>query len=191
MKAIKPALTLLYFFVVINAVTAQSSNLLQNPNAEQGLQHWRINGKASVDEGSTGRRCFVLSNDASIFQDVPVTNNRIGWFAVLIAWATSDGSVADRPSLSGYMLDPGNTTSGHVYQYLQGPDMLGLPKANGGWVKLSGIFKIPEQTGRIRLFLRPGCQTGKTPDHCVSRFRDTGIYLFSTEAEADSFVNKF
>jgi hypothetical protein len=196
MKAIRPALALLFLVVVDVAVSAQSKNLLQNPNAEQGLLYWRAYGKATVAECSTASTCFVLGNDDYILQDVPIAKEHVGWFAVLIGRATSEslkpgGNVVGWPSLYGYMMDPGNSTSGYVYEYLQEQNMDGQPKASGEWIKLWGIYKVPEKTGRIRLFLHPGCKTAKTPDGCTSRFRDAGIYLFSSEAEAKSFVSQY
>ena len=196
LKTIQPAVAFLFLFVAIDAASAQSKNLLQNPNAEQGLQYWTAFGKATVADCLVGSTCFVLGNDDYVLQDVHVAKDSVGLFAVLIARASTeglnlDGSVAGRPGLYGYMMDPGNSNSGYVYEYLQGPNMGGLPQASGEWAKLWGIYRIPEKTGRIRLFLFPGCKKGKTPDNCVSRFRDTGVYLFSTEEEARRFVSEF
>jgi hypothetical protein len=158
------------------------------------LLYWRAYGKATVGECATGGTCFILGNDDYILQDVPIAKDNMGWFAVLIGRATSErlnGKAAGWPSLYGYMMDPGNSTSGYVYEYLQGQSMDGQPKASGEWIKLWGIYRIPEKTGRIRLFLFPGCRIGKTPDACASRFRDVGIYLFAREDEAKTFVSQY
>jgi hypothetical protein len=193
-KATMQAIALMCLSVVVDSVTAQSINRVQNPSGEQGLQHWRVYGNATAGVSQTGT-CFVLGNDEYMLQDIPITNDNVGLFAVLIARASTeglnaDGSAAGWPSLYGYMMDHGNSTSGYVYDYLQDPSMGGRPKA-GEWIKLWGIYKVPEKTGRLRLFLFSGCKKGKTPDNCTGRFRDVGIYLFSTQEEAKDFVKQY
>ena len=194
-KAIKPVIALVCLLVAVDTATAQAINRLQNPTGEQGLQHWRAYGKGNVSSLQTGITCFVLGNVDYILQDVPITKDDVGMFAVLITRASTegsnvDGSVAGWPSLYGYMMDPGNSTSGYVYEYFQDPSMGGQPKA-GAWEKLWGIYRVPEKTGRIRLFLFPGCKKANTQDNCTSRFRDAGIYLFGTQEEAKDFVRQY
>src|SRR5688500_14156223 len=69
---------------------AQSSNLLQNPNADQDSQHWRTKGEAAVERDSAGNLVFVVRNGGSFVQDVLLPEGASGKYAVLIGRGSSE-----------------------------------------------------------------------------------------------------
>jgi hypothetical protein len=66
--------------------------------------------------------------------------------------------------------------------------MLSSATSVGEWVKMWGIFKVPEGTGRIRFFLNQALRQGVPHNGSAARFDDLGLYLFPTEEEAKSFA---
>ena len=171
---------------------AQTENLLQNPNADLEAQHWRAFGQATIEEVD-GNRLFVVRNGGHFLQDVVLPKGAVGKFAVLIGRGSSerinaDGAITGLPYLYGYMMAPGNPDGGHIFAYLQGRRMLGSATFAGEWVKMWGVFKVPEGTGRIRFFLNQAASRDVPQNGSAARFDDLGLYLFATEEEAKSFA---
>ena len=190
----KHIVSLTCLLLAVGSASAQGNNLLKNPNGDDGLQSWRAFGNASVVDCSTGK-CFSIHEDGFILQDVSVDESAVGMFAVLIGFASIEEPDSDRslghPYLYGYMMSSGTLRSATIFSYLTGQEMRNHPTASGEWVKQHGIFKVPEKTGRIRIFLRSGCPRTKPSVNCVSRFRGPGVFLFSTEDEAKAFVGSY
>jgi len=65
------------------------------------------------------------------------------------------------------------------------------PDANGEWVKQYGVFRVPAQTGRIRIFLGSGCGKIESSTTCVSHLRKAGIFLFRHRDEAKGFAANY
>jgi hypothetical protein len=174
-------------------VNAQS-NLLQNPNADLQSQFWRAYGQANVESCATDNPCFVLRNGGYFIQDVNISSDAVGWYALLVARAstervlTDSGSITGLPSLYGYMMDAGEPRGGRVLAYLQGQNMSPLNVPKNEWVTLWGIFQVPDGTGRIRVFLNQALANGTPHNGSATRFDDVGIYLFPTKQDAKSFM---
>jgi hypothetical protein len=179
---------------------AQAVNLLQNSNAELGSQHWRGWGQAAV-EGFSGNGVFVLREHGHFSQDVTLPEGSGRKYAVFIGRGASerinpDGAITGLPYLYGYMLPGGEAgpeargadNGGRVLAYLQGQNMLCSARVEGEWVVMSGIFPVPEGTGRIRFFLKQAERRGVPQNGSAARFDDLGLYLFPTAAEARAFV---
>jgi hypothetical protein len=187
----------LIFLVAVLAATGAfaraQSNLLQNPNADLQSQFWRAYGQATVESCATNNPCFVLRNGGYFAQDVNISSDAVGGYAVLAARASTervnpDGSITGLPSLYGYMMDAGNPRGGRVFDYLQGQNMSARHVAKNEWVTLWGIFQVPEGTARIRVFLNQALARDVPHDGSATRFDDIGVYLFTTKQEAQSFV---
>ena len=192
---LKRIVCLTCLLLVIGSASAQSNNLLKNPNGDEGLQFWRVFGNASVTDCAAGGKCFSIHEDGYILQDMNVSESAAGMFAALIGFASieetnPEGSLG-RPYLYGYFMSSGELRSATIISSLTGQEMGNHPSANGEWVKQYGVFKLPEKTGRIRLFLRSGCPKTQTSVKCVSRFREPGVFLFGTEDEAKAFVGGY
>ena len=188
---------ILLSFVSLSAVTssAQTTNLLQNPKADLDVKHWRPFGRATVEEDNGGR-VFVVRDGGYFIQDVVVPEAAAGKFAVLIGRGSSerinpDGAITGLPYLYGYMMAPGEPNNGQILKYLQEQRMRSSATAVGEWVKMWGIFKVPEGTGRIRFFLNQALRKGLPHNGSAARFDDLGLYLFSTREEAEAFVNGY
>ena len=184
----------LCLLLAVASASAQSNNLLKNPTGAEGLQSWRVFGNASAAECPGAGKCFVIHQDAFIFQDVDVSEDAAGMFAVLIGLASietnSDGPLG-RPYLHGYFMSSGELRTSTIFANLTGQEMANQPRAGGDWVKQYGLFKVPSRTGRIRIFMRSGCGKTETSINCVSHFVKPGIFLFNTEDEARAFVNSY
>src|SRR5215467_5269421 len=155
---LKIAAAFLIIFMLGSAL-AQSSNLVRNASADEGLQFWRVFGNASAAD-CTGGKCFAINQDAFIYQDVDVTDSATGMYALLIgltAIEQANPKAPGLPYLHGYFLTAGELRSATLLANLSGQEMENHPGANGEWVKQSGVFRVPAKTGRIRIFLRAGC----------------------------------
>src|SRR5206468_10831554 len=132
---------------------------------DDGLQSWRVFGNAAVSDCSATAKCFSIHQNGFIFQDLNVEGSAAGMLAVLIAMATIEetnpASPLGHPYLYGYFMSSGDLRSATIFSYLTGQVMGNHPTASGEWVKQYGIFKVPEKTGKIRIFLRSGCPKTK------------------------------
>ena len=177
------------------SITAQAQlrNLLQNPDADQGATSWRAFGAATVEATPGGNFCFVLRNGGYFIQDVELPDDAPGKYAVLIGNGSSeriesDGAITDLPYLYGYMMQAGPANGGRILEYLQGQQMLAQPNIAGAWVKMFGIFKVPENTKKIRFFLDQALRKGVPHNGSAARFDNVGLYVFETKEEAETFV---
>lgn len=171
---------------------AQSRNLLENPNADQGVKLWRAFGEATVEVGVGNDSCFVVRNGGYFFQDVLLTNDAVGQYAVLIGRGASerinaDGAITGLPYLYGYMMAENGDS---VLAYLQAPQMLARPNIRDDWVDMWGIFRVPEKTKRIRFFLNQGLRNGVPHNGSAARFDNLGLYIFAAKEDAEAFVHQ-
>nr|ACN18081.1 hypothetical protein AKSOIL_0025 [uncultured bacterium BLR5] len=176
--------------------SGQSRNLLQNPNANLGSEFWRVFGEATVEPATGNNLCFVVRNGGYFLQDVPVSDDAVGQYAVLIGRGASerinhDGAITGLPYLYGYMMEQGPPTGGIVLAYLQGQRMLADTKVKDEWVDMWGVFQVPERTKRIRFFLNQASRRGVPQNGSAARFDNLGLYLFVTKEEAEAFVSQY
>ena len=183
--------------LVAGSASGQSNNLLNNPNGDEGLQSWRVFGNAAVSDCPGAGKCFSIFQDAFIFQDIAVSENAGGMFAVFISFASIENSGGPstgplgHPYLHGYFMNSVDLKKAAILANLSGQEMSRPPTENAAWIKQHGVFKVPEQAGAIRIFLRSGCAKTASSASCVSHFRSAGIFLFSTEDEAKAFANAY
>ena len=186
---------MLLLFGVVSA-SGQSNNLLKNSNGNEGLQSWLVSGNGSISDCVGLGKCFSIRQDGFIYQDVDVSEAAAGTFAVFIGFAsieepTQDARLLGHPYLYGYFMTAGELRKATVLSRPNGQEMANHPSANGEWVKQYGVFKVPDNTGRIRIFLRSGCPKTASSVSCVSHFREPGIFIFSNEDEARAFINTY
>lgn len=175
---------------------AQSRNLLQNPDANQGPEFWRSIGDSTIEVGTGNNLCFVVRNGGYFIQDVAVPDDAVGQYAVLIGRGASerinpDGAITGLPYLYGYMMEQGPPNEGKVLAYLQGQQMRANTKMIDEWVDMWGIFRVPEKTKRIRFFLNQALQRGVPHNGSAARFDNLGLYLFATKEDAQAFVSQY
>jgi hypothetical protein len=170
---------------------AQPENLLQNPKADAGLDHWRVFGNASIEESSPGNPCFVVRNKGSFSQEVLLPVD-IGQHVLMIGRVSSerineDGAITGLPYLYGYMLE----SDRRILEHLQGQNMLCSAKIANEWVWAWGIYQIPTGTAKLRFFLNQAERNGVPQDGSAARFDDLGLYIFDTKEEAHNFINEY
>lgn len=197
MAKLKLRALLPFFFLCLASIhiNAQTENMLQNPKADLEAQHWRAFGQATIEEAG-GNRCFVVRNGGHFSQDVILPEGAAGQYAVFIGRGSSerinpDGAITGLPYLYGYMMAPGRPDGGRILAYLQGQRMLGAATFAGEWVKMWGVFRVPEGTGRIRFFLNQASRRGVPHNGSAARFADLGLYVFRTEEEAKAFASGY
>ncbi len=135
-------------------------------------------------------------NGGYFIQDVPVTDDAVGQYAVLIGRGASqrinpDGAITGLPYLYGYMMEQGPPNGGIVLAYLQGQRMLANTKIKDDWVDMWGIFQVPAGTKSIRFFLNQALRQGLPHNGSAARFDNLGLYLFATKKEAEAFVGRY
>ena len=177
--------------VAVGGAFAQGvENLLKNPHAGEGARYWKAEGKASIEE-STGS--FVVRDGGLFHQETTLPEGSAGQYVVVMASAASerinaDGAVTGLPSLYGYMMTPVAPGGARIYAYLQGQQMLSTSRTENEWAKLWGVFRVPPGAERVQLFLGQASRQGVPFNGSAARFRDVGIYLFTTELQARAFV---
>jgi hypothetical protein len=172
---------------------AQYRNLLENPNADQELKRWRAFGEAKVEVSTGNNSCFVVRNGGYFFQDVLLTDDAGGQYAVLIGRGASErindnGAITGLPYLYGYMMEENGDS---VLAYLQGQQMLANTRMRDEWVDMWGIFRVPEKTKRIRFFLNQALRNGVPHNGSAARFDNLGLYLFAVKEDAEAFVRQY
>jgi hypothetical protein len=169
---------------------AQTANLLRNPAAAEGTRYWRTFKGAAVEEWN-GERVFVLRDGGYFIQDVILSKGSVGKYAVFTASGPGDAeggaARAVPPCLSGYMMNAGAADGGRIYAYLNGQRMCHTAGAADGSGRAWGIFRVPEGTERIRFFIQQPRQGGEQIG-AASLVKSVGLHLFSSEAEARTFV---
>jgi hypothetical protein len=191
-KMLRTSLPSLFLFLAAVSAGAQTENLLRNPQADLGAQHWRVFGQAAIEE-INGNPCFVVRNGGSFQQHITLPQGAAGRYVVFTGRGSServnpDGSVTDLPYLYGYTIAEGEGGKERILDYLQG--MLGRSTFTNEWVQMSGIFKVPEGATKIRFFLNQGLTRGVERNGAAARFDDLGLHIFSTEEEAKAFVRR-
>lgn len=189
---------LLFICTALNTPDASAqTNLLLDPNARSGVQNWRSNGEAMVEEFD-GKRVFVIRDKEDdrvdhFSQDVDLSLADAGKYALLIGRGSSerinaDGSITGLPVLYGYMLESKAAAGARINAYLQGQMMLANTRTPDAWVTMYGIYQVPENTVAIRFFLNQASRRGVPPNGSAARFNDLGLYLFDSEEAAKHFV---
>jgi hypothetical protein len=185
-------------FLCAVTISAQS-NLLLNPDAEMGTQHWVTQGQATIEDFN-GTSVFAVrygcTEGSGFIQDVDLTESDTGKYALLIGRGSSerinsDRSITGLPSLYGYMLRSKTTKGATINTYLQGQMMLGRASVPNQWVTMYGIFRVPERTVAIRFFLNQAERKHVPQNGSAARFDDLGLYLFASEREALDFVRAY
>jgi hypothetical protein len=183
-------------FLATTAVSAQT-NLLLNPDADQGLENWRVYGDAKVEE-LDGAKVFVVRNGgiSNFNQDVDLSESDVGKYALLIGRGSSerlneDGAITGLPDLYGCMLKSRGPDGAKINTYLQGQKMLPKPSSANEWVTMFGIFPVPKGTVAIRFFLMQAERNGVPQNGSAARFDNLGLFLFETQEEALNFAKAY
>ena len=182
---------LLFAAITVDAQT----NLLLNPSADSGTKDWNVFKPAAVEEFD-GDKVFVIRNKGYFQQDVILTEDAVGKYALLIGRGSSerinaDGAITGLPCLYGYMMKASVASGVVVYAYLEGQQMRAKASRQDEWVTMFGIFRVPEKTGAIRFFLKPAERNGVPQNGSAVRFDDVGLYLFETEEDALQFAKAY
>ncbi|NOT47787.1 MAG: hypothetical protein HOP17_08565 [Acidobacteria bacterium] len=196
-KAMKLSASKLIFLLgctFIFALSGRPQNLLLNPNADSGSDHWGVSGSAAVEEFS-GRKVFVVRNGGSFFQEVTLSDSDVERYTLLIGFGSSerinaDGAITGLPYLYGYMLNP-NRREGSIQAYLQGQKMLATPSKLDDWTAMYGIFPVPKGTRSICFFLNQAERKHVPQNGSAARFDNVGVYLFETEQDALDFARAY
>ena len=178
---------------LVSHAAADAGNLLKNPQANDGIQHWVARGNAAVEETVDGNPAFVIRNKGSLFQDVKIPPDAAGQHAVLIGLVSSerinsDGAITGLPSLYGYMMA---AEGERIHAYLQGQHMLHSGKTVNELVAAWGIFHLPAETSKIRFFLNQAERQGVPQNGSAALFDDLGLYLVPTREAADALVDLY
>jgi hypothetical protein len=192
----KFAALLLWFLLTTSLANAQSNNLLENHSANDGADHWRVFGNATIEQTPESNPYFTVRNNGYFLQDVTLPEGSVGKYVLLIGRVLSerinaDGAITGLPSLYGYMMEGAPPRGGRILSYLQGQQMLCKSNKENEWVTAWGIFQVPDGTGAIRYFLSQAERKDIPQNGSAARFDDLGIYLFNTEEEASAFIEKY
>jgi 6-phosphogluconolactonase (cycloisomerase 2 family) len=167
-------------------------NYIINPFADQDSSFWQSKGDVEILHDNEDNPFFVVRYNGMFWQDATIPESTGRW-ALVIAWSNSerinkDGDQAGLPYLYGHMIN--YKDKNRFNGYLNGPHMLHSNKKPHEWGIIWGAFKIPKDTGQIRIYLQQA--DGHLPKNgSACFFDDIGIFLFDTETEATKFVNNY
>lgn len=179
-------------------VNAESPNILKGTNADANLEYWISAGNTVIEEVE-GDPCFVIRDGGYFAQEIVLSDNTKGQFAVLTGLVSSkradmDGTITGMPYIYGYMMAAENLNNGTntpIHTFLQVLDDRYDIKSDSDWLPIWGIFPVPEDTARIMVFLKQAKQRGIAYNNSEARFDDIGVYLFSSAEEANAFVDEY
>ena len=183
---IKVFLLVIILFTTSSIVCSQS-NLLKNPNADEGNKQWRPYGEAAVDES---KGWFVVQNSGHLFQDVSIPPDSVGKFVVLIGHGAGSQIISDgsgKPLIRGEFI-VGNAFGGRGYGSLDEQQTVSTSMKANEWVYLWGIYRIPAGPKFIRLFLTQTTHKMSKENVTPVYFDDLGVYIFNNALQAKRFV---
>jgi hypothetical protein len=196
---------ILYIFVLLlccflfsqTAVTAQSTNILNGPFADEFMDYWTADGDAVIEEVN-GDPCFVLRDGGFFSQEIDLPEDVFGKFILVIGTVSSErinanGIITDLPYFYGYMMaeNTENENSADIYAYLKSTDVFDSMKIENEWVVTWDIFPVQDNSRRIKLFLNQAAQRGVPHNGSAARFDDLGVYIFSSMEQARLFVDEY
>ena len=181
-------------FTVVVACAAPPSatgNLLVNGDARRGIEGWTPRGIATV-ETFLGVPSFTIRNRGAFSQEIMLTDDAAGSFAVLLARGQSDrintdGSITGLPYLYATVATEDRV---RFLAHWQGPTMVARPPDSTQWVPMSGVFQVPPGARFIYVQLNQAERKGSPQDGSAARFADVQFHLFATEAEAKAFAQQ-
>jgi hypothetical protein len=190
-------LSLFCFWCSQTAVTAQSTNILNGPFADEYMNYWNADGDAVIEE-LNGDPCFVLRDGGFFSQEIDLPEDAFGKFILIIGLVSSEqinanGIITGLPYLHGYMMAEStkNANSVKIYAHLQFTDAFDSINIENEWVVKWEIFPVQDDSGKIKLFLGQAERRGVPHNGSASRFDDLGVYVFSSVEQALMFVDDY
>jgi len=169
-------------------------NYLNNPGANQHQQFWRARGETGVEACGTADPCFVTRWDGMLVGTAELPSDSTGKYMLLVGSASServhagDLDQTGEAYIHGYgeSLDP-NVVRGKHYS---APTLQTSTRRADEWATLWGVFEVGDGIRKISFEIRQS-DGSSAKDGSASRFDDLGVYLFDTEAAAQSFVARY
>jgi hypothetical protein len=182
----------LLFVLAVSAAQPWMENLLVNANASEGARGWTTEGDVGTEELG-GASCFTVRRGGSFAQDVELPEGAVGQFAVLIGRGRADrvipdGTITGLPYLYAVVLTRDRQ---RFLDYWQGQDLLARPTRPDEWVRMSGVYKVPEHAAYVSVQLRQAEASGTPHDGSAARFTEIRFHLFPTEAAARAYATHF
>jgi len=184
------ALAALTAGVLLPAEAQAPRNLLENGDGSAGTPAWRADGDATI-EGPGGERHFVIRNRGTFQQVITVPPEAAGQFAVFVGRASADrvnadGAITGLPYLYGTIVSASDEK--RIVGHLQGQNMLARPPRPDVWVAVSGVFRIPADSGRIVFQMKIAEGAGVLQNGSAARFDDLGLFIYPTEQQARGLI---
>jgi hypothetical protein len=170
-------------------------NLLKSSiaNLTTSNRDWKATGEATIEKFD-GLLCYVVRNGGTFSQVATFPSDPVEQYIVLIGRGSAErinpnGSTLDLPVIYGQVLGEEQGKE-RILTYALGTTMVVRGPANE-WVKMAGIFQLHEGVKGLRFFLGQGEPKGVVHNGSAARFDDLGLYVFSTEREAQLFVRNY
>lgn len=165
-------------------------NLLSNPDASDGIRHWRVYGDVGVRENS-----HFEVRDGHAVQIVPL-EDATGKFVLMIATAGTEKFKQDRmltgfPGLSGYLLRSVKPAGSEINTYMNAGSPSGVRNTPDQTSKIYGIFEVPENTVAAQVTMGRASRQGEEDDGSAAIYKHVGLYLFDTREAAIAFARKY
>jgi len=174
---------------------AQAHSFYLDPDASnwtKSVTSWTESGDA-VATYSDGRVRLDEDRDDTghLWTDVRVDEDEEGRYALLISYTRPEkirtDNIAGLPYIYGYFME----NDEEIIQYLQTDAMMHDTDRSTNWDVSYGIFKIPNNTDRIRFFLMQASRQGTTQDGREARFFKPGIYIVGSYDDAMDIVDEY
>jgi hypothetical protein len=173
-------------------------NLVENGDARGGPSGWQpVPGhqrprkdlsRDAMIEMIDGAPCFVMRNQASWVQTLPLYEDHAGKFLLIIGRGSServyeDDNITGLPYLWAHLVADGKPTNTH---WLQGMRL--HAKTANEWGTMHGIFPVPKGVRSITLKLGQAERKGTPQNGSAARVKDVEARLFETRADAAAYV---
>ncbi|MFC2095031.1 hypothetical protein ACFLSW_01135 [Candidatus Bipolaricaulota bacterium] len=170
-------------------ITGDPENLVLNPDASLGTQHWTVYTADAFVQSDSGNPTFTSRNGAYMWQIVDISQVP-GAYAVLMGiTATQTIAVNGMGHLHGDFRDAANP--GTAIGYLDSNDMYSRSNIPNEWVVLAEYFPIPIGTGSVSIMLDASDLPGQPRDGAVTWFDDIALYVVDSEQEAQEIIDTY
>jgi len=162
-------------------------NLIQNPSADEGTQHWSFyTADASVQDES-GSPSFASRNGAHIWQTIDITGTTAS-YAVLMGITASQTVGADG---MGRIYGTFRDNTGFEVGSLLSNAMYARTQTPNEWEILADVFPVPVDAVTIIVYLEQSDAPGVVLDGTFTWFDDIELHLVDTQQQGQDLIDTY
>jgi len=162
-------------------------NLLQNPNADAGMDSWTPFSADAFVEGGSGNPAFTIRNGSFMTQRVDITGKTSRILVIVGITAAQNATPLSLGRMHAYTYS--NADPNMVIAHFTSPDLVSTSSTSNEWVILTAQFALPPNADAIELFLATGGSGAHDGSH--TWFDYLGLYLADTTQLAQDIIDDY